>query len=168
MRLRLRFINCIQLAVQSVWNLVVLSKFHCGNTSIEIHTTRVSDLRNRCVWTALRVHSRLRFITQLQSWLRLRFLSVGWIGIAIAIARMSPQPILEPNGNRSRSRVINVRCKGSFTRDDYFWMRLRFFTCNFVKSFTWAMGVDVICYVYILESHIASSQNRYETQSCAT
>ena len=31
-----------------------------------------------------------------------------------------------------------------------------------------AMGVDAICCVYILESHITIAQNLYETNSCAT
>ena len=41
-------------------------------------------------------------------------------------------------------------------------MRLRFFTCDFVKLFTWC---DCDLYGYILESHIAITQNGYETHS---
>ena len=44
---------------------------------------------------------------------------MGGIGIAITSAKMGVQPILEPNGNRSRSRVINLRreltLKGLYT-----------------------------------------------------
>ena len=39
------------------------------------------------------------------------------------------------------------------------------FTCNFVKLFTWC---DCNLYRYILESHIAATQNGYGTHSCVT
>ena len=55
----------------------------------------------------IRVHSHLRFITRLRLRMWLRFLSMGWI----TITEMGAQPIIEPNGNCNRNRVINQRCE---------------------------------------------------------
>ena len=51
---------------------------------------------------------------------------------------------------------------GSFTRCDSFWMRLRFFTCDFVKLFTCC---DCDSYV-LYEWHIAIAQNGCVINSC--
>ena len=54
---------------------------------------------------SLMVHSHLRFIIRMR--LRLRFFSMGSIGIAIS--KMDAQFILESNG--IRNRVINLMCE---------------------------------------------------------
>ena len=59
----------------------------------------------------LMVHSHLRFVT------RLRFISIGWIGISNVITKTGAQSILEPNGNRKRNDNRITRMHSS--RDAY-------------------------------------------------
>ena len=63
---------------------------------------------------------------------------------------------------------FDASVQGPFTRCDLLCVRQQFYTCIFVKLFTWCDGLDVICNVLTLKSHIAIAQNRYGTHSCVT
>ena len=63
---------------------------------------------------SFRVHSHFKFISRLR--MQLQFVSIGWMGITIAIAEIAAWPSLEPNGNRHRNRVIIVRCEWTLSR----------------------------------------------------
>ena len=94
---------------------------------------RLNNCLNNQLHTMIRVHSHLRFITRL----RLRFLSIGWIGIAITITKMGAQPILKPNGYCNLNRVINQRyewttkgCSHSVTASAIFYHNKRKIKCK--------------------------------------
>ena len=59
------------------------------------------------------IHSQLIVYYAIAKSIVIAILFYGVIGIAIAIAKMGPQPILEPNGNGNR--VINFRCEWTLT-----------------------------------------------------
>ena len=77
----------------------------CNKEQVRVLPT--NRLRGQCPggW-GLRVHSHLKFITRLR--FQIRFFSVWEIVISIALEKI---PILEPNVNRNRNRVINLRCE---------------------------------------------------------
>ena len=104
---------------------------------------------NNQLQTMIRVHSHLRFITRLR--LRLRFLSMGWIGIAITTAKMDAQPIFEPNGNYNRNRVINQRyewttkdCSHSVIASAIFYHNKCRIKCKCSRGAIWIMTLNSI------------------------
>ena len=76
-------------------------------------------------------HSHLRFIT------RLRFFSIGGIGIAIAVVKLCAQPIPDPYGNHNR--IINLKYEWALNVSSFLpiWF---IHTCDLLRnydSFLW-------------------------------